>query len=224
MTDALKVYGPVAAGLLILLIIIMRFIAPPPPMEIRFAAGGVDGQYYALAEQYAEALGAHGIEVEVLETAGTVENFALLKAGDADVALLQGGIASDEDREGLLSLGGMFAEPFWVFARADLVTEDTMDFGNLKSARIAAGAEHLALGHEAGIDEIVENDVGAGAGGGRGGRGDGFELSARVLEEPPLDVQVEARAGGARGAGAARDLVTPPPGGGALFPGSFTAR
>ena len=140
MTDALKVYGPVAAGLLILLIITMRFIAPPPPMELRFAAGGVDGQYYALAEQYAAALAEHGIQVEVLETAGTVENFALLKAGDADVALLQGGIASDEDREGLLSLGGMFAEPFWVFARADLVPDGTMDFGNLKSARIAAGA------------------------------------------------------------------------------------
>lgn len=140
MTDALKVYGPVAAGLLILLIITMRFIAPPPPMEIRFAAGGVDGQYYALAEQYADALSEHGIKVDVLETAGTVENYALLNAGDADVALLQGGIASDEDREGLLSLGGMFAEPFWVFARADSLPETATDFGNLKSSRIAAGA------------------------------------------------------------------------------------
>ena len=140
MTDALKVYGPVAAGLLILLIILMRFIAPPPPMELRFAAGGVDGQYYALAEQYADALAEHGIQVEVLETAGTVENFALLKAGNADVALLQGGIASDEDREDLLSLGGMFAEPFWVFTRADPESTAATTFGDLKTARIAAGA------------------------------------------------------------------------------------
>ena len=140
MTDALKVYGPVAAGLLILLIITMRFIAPPPPMELRFAAGGVDGQYYALAEQYADALAEHGIQVDVLETAGTVENFALLKAGDADVALLQGGIASEDDRADLLSLGGMFAEPFWVFTRAAPEATMAMDFGDLKSARIAAGA------------------------------------------------------------------------------------
>jgi ABC-type amino acid transport substrate-binding protein len=140
MTDALKVYGPVAAGLLILLIITMRFIAPPPPMELRFAAGGVDGQYYALAERYADALAEHGIQVEVLETAGTVENFALLKAGDADVALLQGGIASEDDRADLLSLGGMFAEPFWVFTRASPEATMAMDFGDLKSARIAAGA------------------------------------------------------------------------------------
>ncbi|MHA7857171.1 MAG: TAXI family TRAP transporter solute-binding subunit [Henriciella sp.] len=140
MTDALKVYGPVAAGLLILLIITMRFIAPPPPMELRFAAGGVDGQYYALAEQYADTLAEHGIQVEVLETAGTVENFALLKAGDADVALLQGGIASEDDRADLLSLGGMFAEPFWVFTRAAPEATIAMDFGDLKTARIAAGA------------------------------------------------------------------------------------
>ncbi len=140
MTDALKVYGPVAAGLLILLIITMRFIAPPPPMELRFAAGGIDGQYYALAEQYAEALAEHGIQVQVLETAGTVENFALLKAGDADVALLQGGIASEDDRADLLSLGGMFAEPFWVFTRAAPEATIAMDFGDLKTARIAAGA------------------------------------------------------------------------------------
>jgi ABC-type amino acid transport substrate-binding protein len=140
MKDVLKVYGPLAAGLLILLIITMRFIAPPPPMEIRFAAGGADGQYYALAQQYADALSEHGITVEVLETAGTVENFALLKSGEADVALLQGGIASDEDREQLLSLGGMFAEPFWVFARTGEGMDQADDFGDLKQARIAAGA------------------------------------------------------------------------------------
>lgn len=140
MKDVLKVYGPLAAGLLILLIITMRFIAPPPPMDIRFAAGGADGQYYALAQQYADALSEHGITVEVLETAGTVENFSLLKSGEADVALLQGGIASDEDREQLLSLGGMFAEPFWVFARAGEAMDGARDFGDLKQARIAAGA------------------------------------------------------------------------------------
>ncbi len=36
-----------------------------------------------------------------------------------------------------------------------------------RGRRIAPGAEHLAFGHEAGIDQIVEHDVGAGAGGGQ---------------------------------------------------------
>ena len=140
MKDALKVYGPLAAVILILLIITMRFVAPPPPMELRFAAGGQDGRYYALAQQYADALAVHGIEVEVLETAGTVENYRLLNADEADVALLQGGLASAESQENLRSLGGMFAEPFWIFSRSDQFSRLTSDFGDLESVRIAGGS------------------------------------------------------------------------------------
>jgi len=136
MTDALKVYGPLAAIILILLVITMRFIAPPPPMELRFAAGGADGQYFAIAQQYADALSQHGITVEVLETAGTVENFNLLQTGDADVALLQGGIASQTDRETVQSLGGVLAEPYWIFVRRDSLV---FDFGDLSGSTIAAG-------------------------------------------------------------------------------------
>lgn len=138
MKDALKVYGPLAAIILILLVITMRFIAPPPPMELRFAAGGADGQYFAIAQQYADALSQHGIDVEVLETAGTVENFSLLQSGDADVALLQGGIASQADRDIVESLGGVLAEPYWIFVRSDSLV---FDFGDLSGATIAAGPE-----------------------------------------------------------------------------------
>ncbi len=140
MKDALKVYGPLAAAILILLVITMRFVAPPPPMELRFAAGGSDGQYYALAQLYSDSLAKHGIEVEVLETKGTIENYALLNAGEADVALLQGGLASEESRENLESLGGMFAEPFWIFTRSDDESLLSSDFGDLETARIAGGA------------------------------------------------------------------------------------
>ncbi len=136
MKDALKVYGPLAVAILLLLVITMRLIAPPPPTTISFAAGGVDGRYYALAQDYADALSAHGIDVEILETAGSVENYALLNSGDADVALLQGGIASDADLETVQSLGGMFAEPFWIFVRGDL---EATDFGDLHDLTVAAG-------------------------------------------------------------------------------------
>jgi len=140
MKDALKVYGPLAAVILIILIVTMRFVAPPPPMELRFAAGSADGNYYALAEQYADQLAEHGIKVDVLETKGTVENYALLKSGEADVALLQGGLADDASREALVSLGGVFAEPFWIFTRADQFSNLISDFGDLETTRIAGGA------------------------------------------------------------------------------------
>lgn len=140
MKDALKVYGPLAALVLVLLMITMRFVAPPPPMDLRFAAGGADGQYYALAQRYAYDLAGHGITVEVLETKGTIENYKLLKAGEADVALLQGGLADAESLDALRSLGGMFAEPFWIFTRSDQEIPAPADFGDLEAVRIAGGA------------------------------------------------------------------------------------
>lgn len=140
MKDALKVYGPLAAVILILLIVTMRFVAPPPPMEVRFAAGGIDGNYYALAQRYAEALEEHGIKVKILETKGTVENYQLLNADQADVALLQGGLADDVSRANLRSLGGLFAEPFWVFFRANPTGPVAVDFGDLEAVQIAGGA------------------------------------------------------------------------------------
>ncbi len=139
MKDALKVYGPIAAIALLLLIIAMRLVAPPPPKTISFAAGGADGQYYALATRYADALSEHGIKVDVLETAGTVENYKLLLDGTADVALLQGGIAGQVEREQVDSLGGVLAEPFWIFMRSDTLSNLSRDFGDLNSVRIAGG-------------------------------------------------------------------------------------
>ena len=136
MKDALKVYGPLAVVILILLIVTMRYIAPPPPMELRFAAGGIDGQYYTLAQKYSDALSDHGIDVEILETAGTVENFSLLESGDADVALLQGGIASDLDHTRAQSLGGVLAEPFWIFVARG---SSAAGFGDLHEMSVAAG-------------------------------------------------------------------------------------
>lgn len=136
MKDALKVYAPIALLVLALTVIAMRMVAPPPPKTINFAAGSKDGQYYALAEQYRDALEAHGIKVEIIASKGTMENYTLLLNGQADVALLQGGLASDAEREAVRSLGGMFAEPYWMFVHENI---EANGFGDLDSAMIAAG-------------------------------------------------------------------------------------
>ena len=44
----------------------------PPPDRIVFAAGSRDGGYWNVAEQYRAKLALDGIDVEILETAGSV--------------------------------------------------------------------------------------------------------------------------------------------------------
>lgn len=87
-----------------------------PPDRLRFAAGGAGGGYHGIAKQYQAILAEDGIDVEILTTAGSVENARLLAAGEADVGLLQGGVPVDGD---VHTLGNLFMEPFFIFTRRD---------------------------------------------------------------------------------------------------------
>lgn len=85
------VLGLVAA--LGLIYVLFAWLQPPKRMTI--AAGSADGAYYRIAAQYRDILARDGIAVDVLETAGSADNAALLAAGDVDAALIQGGVAVD---------------------------------------------------------------------------------------------------------------------------------
>ena len=84
-----------------------------PPRELVLAAGPEGGGYHALARRYAAILARDGIAVEVLATAGSVENARLLSEGRAQAALLQGGVVPEGP---VRSLGAVFPEPLLAFA------------------------------------------------------------------------------------------------------------
>ncbi|WP_068116663.1 TAXI family TRAP transporter solute-binding subunit [Tropicimonas marinistellae] len=90
----------------------------PPPDRLSFAAGERDGGYWEIAERYREILARDGIIVDIVETAGSVENVALLADRAVDVGLVQGGIEPQRDT-GVVALGTVFVEPILAFARAD---------------------------------------------------------------------------------------------------------
>ena len=134
--DFLKVYWPFVLVAVLGVLVTLMLMDPAPPKHIRFAAGSQGGAYYAFAERYQRLLAEQGIEVELIQTAGSVENLRLLDEGQVDVALVQGGLATPGDAATLRSLGGLFHEPFWVFVRDEAgVTE----FGDLRSKRLAIG-------------------------------------------------------------------------------------
>jgi TRAP transporter TAXI family solute receptor len=108
-----------------------------PPKVVRIATGAKNGAYYSFAHQYARLLASDGIVLEVVSTAGSVENFQLLKKGEVSLALVQSGSASPEDKQRLQSLGSLFFEPLWIVSRAQ---KPIKQFSKLKGRRLAIGA------------------------------------------------------------------------------------
>ncbi len=126
--EFLKVWGLLTLIVIVGFVVTYQYVGAPPPKVIRIATGAKNGAYYAFAQRYARLLANDGIALEVVSTAGSVENFAMLKRGEVSLALVQGGSATDDDKERLQSLGSLFLEP--VIKR----------FVELKGKRVAVGA------------------------------------------------------------------------------------
>jgi TRAP transporter TAXI family solute receptor len=121
-----------------------QFVEPAPPKKIVITTGGESGAYYQFAKRYATILARNGITLEVQASAGSLQNIERLKADEAQVAFVQGGVVPPkedpdaEDDSGLLSLGSLFYEPVWVFYRSD---KDLTRLTELRGKRIAIGQE-----------------------------------------------------------------------------------
>jgi hypothetical protein len=95
----------------------LGWYAPPPKHTLTIAAGPSSGAYFQYALRYQALLQRHGVDAEVVETKGTIENFELLKQtseGGADIAFVQGGPWGTSG-ESLQSLAAVGIEPIWVF-------------------------------------------------------------------------------------------------------------
>ncbi|HEY3635166.1 MAG TPA: TAXI family TRAP transporter solute-binding subunit [Caldimonas sp.] len=128
--DLLATAVPFAALALVLLALAYWWLDPAPPRTVVLATGQDQGAYAAFGKRYVELLKEDGIEVRLRTTAGAAENAALLRQpdGDVDIAFVQGGAddaqpvggdESDVPDDGLVSLGGLFYEPVWLFYRSD---------------------------------------------------------------------------------------------------------
>ncbi|HWO42396.1 MAG TPA: TAXI family TRAP transporter solute-binding subunit [Candidatus Eisenbacteria bacterium] len=135
--EFIKVWGLVVLIVAAGFAVTYQYIGAPPPKAIRIATGASDGAYYAFAQRYARLLANDGIFLEVVSTAGSVENLQLLKKGEVSLALVQGGSATNEDKEQLQSLGSLFFEPVWIFTPKQSAIKR---FSHLKGKRVAVGS------------------------------------------------------------------------------------
>ncbi|MGF1476504.1 MAG: TAXI family TRAP transporter solute-binding subunit [Geminicoccaceae bacterium] len=141
MVEWLKVSAPILLITAIGLVVAYYFVEPAPPGVVRFAAGDADGAYAAFAERYAEALSEDRIDVEIIHTAGSIDNLQLLQADSepADIAFIQGGVTTVLDGENLTALASVFLEPLWVFLAED--HRRIRRLNDLDGLRLAVGAE-----------------------------------------------------------------------------------
>ena len=117
-----------------------QFVNPPPPRTIVIATGQQDGAYYLFAERYRERLAAEGIDLQILETAGSIENLGLLEDENSgvDLAFIQGGVGTHSKSESLVSLASLYYEPIWMFYRGDEIIDRLTA---LSGKRISAAEE-----------------------------------------------------------------------------------
>ncbi len=71
---SLFVMIPAAAMVVAVLYIVYRLIDPLPPRHLAIAAGPTGSAYDIFARQYATILARHGVELEIRNTAGAVED------------------------------------------------------------------------------------------------------------------------------------------------------
>jgi len=119
-----------------------QFVQPAPPAHIAIATGSRSGGYYAFGEQYAALLKRSGITLDVLPSAGSVQNLKLLEEGvdgmRVDLALMQGGITDAKASPNIVSFGRIFLEPLWIFHR---LTDAPDQLSQMKGKRLVVGAE-----------------------------------------------------------------------------------
>jgi TRAP transporter TAXI family solute receptor len=133
----------IVAGLVLLaglLWFASRFVDPAPPKRIAISTASKTGGYFATGTKYAAILKRSGVTLDVMPSAGAVENVQRLsddKSG-IQVALLQGGTATTAEAPGIVSLGRVYLEPLWVFYRG----LDTIDrLAQVKGRRVIIGPE-----------------------------------------------------------------------------------
>src|SRR5579883_2650359 len=136
--ERIGVFGPGALLTIAAFAVAYHFIQPAPPRHIVMATGSRDGAYYYYGRMYRDLMAQEGIDVTLMETAGSIANIGLLDRGEADVAFVQGGTRSDEGKTPLRSLGSLYFEPVWLFVRKDLPVARLAD---LRDRRVAVDRE-----------------------------------------------------------------------------------
>jgi TRAP-type uncharacterized transport system substrate-binding protein len=158
--EALRASWPFLALVLVGFLLAFYFVEPAPPRHLVMSTGREDGLYHSFAVQYQDFFARNGVTLKLLHSQGSGENLRRLRDGEADIAFVQGGVASNWPLEGMLSLGSAFYEPLWVFVRSDRMPERLSELAGLRVTIIQESTSSRALANRLlAANELGEHDV-----------------------------------------------------------------
>src|SRR5215831_10761566 len=137
-----------------------------PPRKIVLATGQPGGVYDHFGREYQVRIGRHGLKVQLVNSAGSIDNYHRIINGMADIAFAQSGTyqpADDPDRK-VTGLAAIYYEPLWIFTRRGVDLEDRKKDFRARSVAVGprgSGTEAVAKaiiteqGYDIGSSAIV---------------------------------------------------------------------
>src|SRR5262252_9925750 len=127
-----------AAGIMGVVSLALAHFIPAPPSTVVMATAFKGSTFEYYGRQYRETFARSNVELELRETAGAVENLALLldPKSDVEISLTPGGVSDGKHAPKLLSLGTVYNNPIWLFYSS---SEPIDRLSQLKGKRIAVG-------------------------------------------------------------------------------------
>ena len=141
--DLLRLWLPSIALTVLGFVVAWRYAGAAPPSSLRIATGAAGGGYEAAGEHFREEFERAGIALELVPTRGSVENLALLRAGEVDLGLVQGGVVGVDEPE-LAGVVSLYLEPLWIAAREPLERLDGLAGKRVEIGEPGSGTHALA--------------------------------------------------------------------------------
>jgi TRAP-type uncharacterized transport system substrate-binding protein len=141
-----------AVAIVSIVSLVLIYFIPAPPSKITMATAFKGSSFEYWGRQYREIFARSNVELELRETAGAPENLKLLqdpKSG-VQIALVIGGVSDGKHSLGLLSLGTVYNNPFWLFYTSN---EPFDRLSQLKGKRIAVGP--VGSGTRSSADQVL---------------------------------------------------------------------
>ena len=115
-----------------------KSIGLAPPNRIRISSGPDGSKYRQFAERYKTIIERYGVKVDILPSAGAIDNLHHLadRSMKVDVGFVQGGLRNGADLSGLVSLGSLYEQPLMVYFHG---SEPADQLTTLRGKRLALG-------------------------------------------------------------------------------------